>query len=116
MDDGRLTVSGDGVEGVERPEEAAPVRSSWPTERTLADQLQLHSMEIARRKELLGFTPMQAIQAATRLGGQLMGRPDDLGAVADAERHHSHLPTTYHCVIPPPHYEGAACLPCSARN
>src|SRR4029077_8537658 len=32
--------------------------------------------------ELLGFTPMQAIQAATRLGGQLMGRPDALGAVA----------------------------------
>jgi imidazolonepropionase-like amidohydrolase len=31
---------------------------------------------------LLGFTPMQAIQAATRLGGQLMGRPDDLGCVA----------------------------------
>jgi len=31
---------------------------------------------------LLGFTPMQAIQAATRQGGQLMGRPDDLGCVA----------------------------------
>jgi imidazolonepropionase-like amidohydrolase len=31
---------------------------------------------------LLGFTPMQAIQAATRLGGQLMGRPEDLGRVA----------------------------------
>jgi imidazolonepropionase-like amidohydrolase len=31
---------------------------------------------------LLGFTPMQAIQAATRLGGQLMGRPEDLGCVA----------------------------------
>jgi imidazolonepropionase-like amidohydrolase len=31
---------------------------------------------------LLGFTPMQAIQAVTRLGGQLMGRPDDLGCVA----------------------------------
>ncbi len=31
---------------------------------------------------LLGFTPMQAVQAATRLGGQLMGRPDDLGCVA----------------------------------
>jgi len=31
---------------------------------------------------LLGFAPMQAIQAATRLGGQLMGRPDDLGCVA----------------------------------
>ena len=32
--------------------------------------------------ELLGFTPMQAIQAATRLGGQLMGRPNDLGVIA----------------------------------
>ena len=31
---------------------------------------------------LLGFTPMQAIQAATRLGGQLMGRPEDLGCIA----------------------------------
>jgi imidazolonepropionase-like amidohydrolase len=31
---------------------------------------------------LLGFTPMQAIQAATRLGGQLMGRPEDLGRMA----------------------------------
>jgi len=31
---------------------------------------------------LLGFTPMEAIQAATRLGGQLMGRPDDLGCIA----------------------------------
>jgi len=32
--------------------------------------------------KLLGFTPMQAIQAATRLGGQLMGSPDDLGVIA----------------------------------
>jgi imidazolonepropionase-like amidohydrolase len=31
---------------------------------------------------LLGFAPMQAVQAATRLGGQLMGRSDDLGCVA----------------------------------
>ena len=35
--------------------------------------------------ELLGFTPMQAIQAATRLGGQLMGRPDDLGCIAPGQ-------------------------------
>jgi imidazolonepropionase-like amidohydrolase len=32
--------------------------------------------------KLLGFTPMQTIQAATRLGGQLMGRPEDLGCIA----------------------------------
>jgi len=31
---------------------------------------------------LLGFSPMQAIQAATRLGGQLMGRPEGLGCIA----------------------------------
>jgi imidazolonepropionase-like amidohydrolase len=30
---------------------------------------------------LLGFTPMQAIQAATRDGGALMGRPDELGRI-----------------------------------
>ncbi len=30
---------------------------------------------------LLGFSPMEAIVAATRLGGQLMLRPDDLGLV-----------------------------------
>ncbi|MEO8303759.1 MAG: amidohydrolase family protein [Betaproteobacteria bacterium] len=30
---------------------------------------------------LLGFSPMEAIVAATRLGGQLMLRPDDLGQV-----------------------------------
>ena len=28
---------------------------------------------------LLGFTPMEAIEAATRLGGQLMGEPDAIG-------------------------------------
>jgi imidazolonepropionase-like amidohydrolase len=31
---------------------------------------------------LLGFTPMAAIQAATRHGGALMGRPEELGQVA----------------------------------
>ncbi len=30
---------------------------------------------------LLGFTPMEAIQAATRHGGALMGRPDELGQI-----------------------------------
>jgi len=31
--------------------------------------------------KLLGYTPMQAIQAATRHGGALMGQPDDLGQI-----------------------------------
>jgi imidazolonepropionase-like amidohydrolase len=31
--------------------------------------------------DLLGFTPMEAIVAATRLGGALMGKPDELGVV-----------------------------------
>ena len=31
--------------------------------------------------DLLGFTPMEAIVAATRLGGQIMGMPDSLGQV-----------------------------------
>jgi imidazolonepropionase-like amidohydrolase len=31
--------------------------------------------------DLLGFTPMEAIVAATRFGGALMGRPDELGVV-----------------------------------
>jgi imidazolonepropionase-like amidohydrolase len=30
---------------------------------------------------LIGFTPMEAIQAATRHGGALMGQPDELGQV-----------------------------------
>ncbi len=29
--------------------------------------------------EMLGFTPMEAIVSATRLGGQIMGMPDELG-------------------------------------
>ena len=32
--------------------------------------------------KLLGYTPMEAIQAATRHGGALMGQPDDLGQIA----------------------------------
>jgi imidazolonepropionase-like amidohydrolase len=31
--------------------------------------------------KLVGYTPMEAIQAATRHGGSLMGRPNDLGQV-----------------------------------
>ncbi|MEZ5649828.1 MAG: amidohydrolase family protein [Burkholderiaceae bacterium] len=31
--------------------------------------------------DLLGFTPMEAIVAATRLGGEIMGRPNELGQV-----------------------------------
>ena len=32
--------------------------------------------------KLLGFSPMDAIVAATRLGGELMGRPGELGVIA----------------------------------
>ena len=31
--------------------------------------------------DVLGFTPMETLVAATRLGGEIMGRPDDLGQV-----------------------------------
>ena len=31
--------------------------------------------------DLLGFTPMETLVAATRLGGEIMGRPDELGQV-----------------------------------
>jgi imidazolonepropionase-like amidohydrolase len=33
--------------------------------------------------ELMGFTPMEAIVAATRSGGEIMGRPHELGRVKD---------------------------------
>jgi imidazolonepropionase-like amidohydrolase len=33
--------------------------------------------------DLLGFTPMEAIVAATRWGGALMGKPDELGVVRE---------------------------------
>ena len=33
--------------------------------------------------ELLGFTPMEAILAATALGGEIMGRPNELGKVKE---------------------------------
>jgi imidazolonepropionase-like amidohydrolase len=31
--------------------------------------------------DVLGFTPMETLVAATRMGGEIMGRPDDLGQV-----------------------------------
>jgi imidazolonepropionase-like amidohydrolase len=31
--------------------------------------------------DLLGFTPMEAIVGATRLGGEIMGMPESLGQV-----------------------------------
>jgi imidazolonepropionase-like amidohydrolase len=31
--------------------------------------------------ERIGFTPTEALVAATRLGGEIMGRPDELGRV-----------------------------------
>jgi imidazolonepropionase-like amidohydrolase len=31
--------------------------------------------------DVLGFTPMETLVAATRLGGEIMGRPDELGQV-----------------------------------
>ena len=33
--------------------------------------------------ELLGFTPMEAIVGATKWGGEIMGRPDELGQVRE---------------------------------
>ena len=34
--------------------------------------------------ELLGFSPMEAIQAATKYGGEIMGMGDELGMIAKA--------------------------------
>jgi len=31
--------------------------------------------------DILGFTPMETLVAATRMGGEIMGRPDELGQV-----------------------------------
>ena len=33
--------------------------------------------------ELIGMSPMEAIVSATRLGGEIMGRPDELGMVCE---------------------------------
>jgi imidazolonepropionase-like amidohydrolase len=33
--------------------------------------------------DMLGFTPMEAIQAATKLGGQIMGMGDELGLIRE---------------------------------
>ncbi len=64
MDDGHGAHAGDEAVAT-RPEEAAP--APRPIERTLADQLQLHHIEIERRKELLGFTRADAeVLAAAR--------------------------------------------------
>lgn len=40
-----------------------------------------NARDLAHFVNLLGFTPMEAIQAATRHGGALMGRPEALGQV-----------------------------------
>jgi imidazolonepropionase-like amidohydrolase len=47
---------------------------AWNPHGTYARDLQLFV-------DLLGFSPMETLVAATRLGGQIMGRPDDLGQV-----------------------------------
>jgi len=63
----RSAIPGDAAAALERLDEGAAAPSARPTERTLADQLQLHHMEIARRKEILGFTPADvAVLAAAR--------------------------------------------------
>src|SRR5262249_29726824 len=31
--------------------------------------------------DVLGFTPMETLVAATRLGGEIMGRPNELGQI-----------------------------------
>jgi imidazolonepropionase-like amidohydrolase len=40
-----------------------------------------NARDIEHFVELLGFTPMEAILAATRLGGEIMMRGDELGQV-----------------------------------
>jgi imidazolonepropionase-like amidohydrolase len=40
-----------------------------------------NARDLAYFTNLLGFTPMEAIVAATRLGGEIMGMPDSLGQV-----------------------------------
>ena len=42
-----------------------------------------NARDLAHFVDLLGFTPMEAIQAATRHGGALMGQPNDLGQVKE---------------------------------
>jgi imidazolonepropionase-like amidohydrolase len=40
-----------------------------------------NARDLAFFVDLLGYTPMEAIVAATSLGGALMGKPDELGIV-----------------------------------
>ncbi len=40
-----------------------------------------NARDIEHFVNLLGFTPMEAILAATKLGSQIMGRPDELGQI-----------------------------------
>ena len=42
-----------------------------------------NARDLAHFVDLLGFTPMEAIVGATRLGGEIMGMPDSLGQVRD---------------------------------
>src|SRR5262245_49919146 len=47
---------------------------AWNSHRTYARDLLLFG-------DVLGFTPMETLVAATRLGGEIMGRPDELGQI-----------------------------------
>jgi imidazolonepropionase-like amidohydrolase len=40
-----------------------------------------NARDLAYFVDLLGFTPMEAIVGATRLGGEIMGMPESLGQV-----------------------------------
>ena len=40
-----------------------------------------YARDLTHFVDLLGFSPMATLVAATRLGGEIMGRPDDLGQV-----------------------------------
>src|SRR5262245_41645211 len=62
------------------PRRCVPVRPSadygfpWNPHATYARDLLLFV-------DVLGFTPMETLVAATRMGGEIMGRPDELGQV-----------------------------------
>ncbi|HEX5011732.1 MAG TPA: GGDEF domain-containing protein [Planctomycetota bacterium] len=67
MQDGLFAIPGDALAAVGPSDGDAAVPSARPTERTLADQLQLHQIEVARRKEILAFTSADvAVLAAAR--------------------------------------------------
>jgi imidazolonepropionase-like amidohydrolase len=40
-----------------------------------------YARDLALFVDMLGFTPMETLVAATRLGGEIMGRADELGQV-----------------------------------